>query len=87
MQRIAPIFEYAWWCVAHSHDPGLEAAARTYFYEDLPAYTDTQDKIVPFLDLHKYRVLRASLSSRIDDQVKAHLFERFERSLASERDA
>lgn len=85
LQRIAPIFDYAWWCVAHSGDSGLEAAARCCFFEDLPTYSDTQEKITPFLDPEKYRTLRSSLSARIDETVFARLFGSLEASLADDR--
>ena len=65
LSKLRPIFDYAWWCIDESSDDNLVAAAETYFYEDLPAYSDTQNKIKHFIDQTRFDRLQKSLSARI----------------------
>ena len=78
MDAVASIFAYAWWCVSQSHDSGLGSSARVFFYEDLPVYSDTRDKVAPFLTFRQYSFLRDSLLARIDEKELARLFPSFE---------
>ena len=74
LAAIRPIFDYAWWCVEDSGDDDMVAAIETYFYEDIPAFTDTSPKIEHFIDGQQFTRLRQAFSARINDGEFSELF-------------
>ena len=77
LESLRPIFDYAWWCVDESNDPDLTSAVESCFYQDLPAYSDTSDKINHFFDQHQFHRLRKSFASRVNEEEFQKLFAEF----------
>jgi hypothetical protein len=42
---VQAVYDYAWWCHAESGDPDLPTEVATFFYEDLPVYSDFWEQL------------------------------------------
>jgi len=74
LELLRPIFDYAWWCINDSNNQDFVAAIETYFYEDLPIYSDTCWKFQHFIDQKQFTRLRSQFSARISDDEFQSLF-------------
>jgi hypothetical protein len=66
--EVGSIYGYAWWCVANSGDGDLATEVETYFYEDLPVYTDFKEQIPLFINPSQFLRLESCWRHRLTDE-------------------
>lgn len=71
------IYKYAWWCIAGSHDPDLAAAVETFFYEDLPYYSDFEEQVPMFIAPMQFKRLERSFANRLTEEEFADFRSRY----------
>lgn len=64
-ETVESIFGYAWWCFSESTSPILAAEVATFFYEDLPMYSDFENQIPRFITLSQFARLEPIFQSRL----------------------
>ncbi len=82
--QIEDIFRYAWWCVIESGDPDLRIEVETCFYEDLPVYSDLEERIPEFVTVSQFERLESVMSARLTDEEFESFRSRFFGSLERE---
>lgn len=71
--EIEAIFRYAWWCVHESGDADLRSEVEAFFYEDLPVYSDLQEKVSAFVTPSQFSQLESAFATRLEEDE----FQRF----------
>jgi hypothetical protein len=67
-QEAESIYSYAWWCLAESGDQELSVAVETYFYEDLPVYSDFEEQIPVFIKPSQFQRMERAFAYRLSDE-------------------
>ncbi len=71
------IYTYAWWCVTDSEDADIVAEVETYFYEDLPVYSDFEEQLPRFISPTQFEKLESSFKYRLSDDEYATFRSRY----------
>ncbi len=66
--EIADMFRYAWWCVTESGDPDLRVEVETFFYEDLPVYSDLEEQLPAYLTPSQFEYLERVFAARLTEE-------------------
>jgi len=66
--EVKAIYEYPWWCVAMSGNDDLAAEVGTYFYENLPFYSDFEEQAPLFISMSQFPRLDSYFRYRVNDR-------------------
>ena len=76
--EVKSIYDYAWWCVAASDDEDMAAGVGTFFYGDLPVYTDFEDQIPLYITPAQFPRLEPSFRYRMNEGEYADFRSRYD---------
>lgn len=74
---VESIYKYAWWCIAESNDADLPTEVESYFYEDLPVYSDFEEQVPLFITPLQFERLERSFAYRLTEEEYADFRSRY----------
>jgi hypothetical protein len=65
--EVQSIYDYAWWCVAIWGNQDMATEVGTYFYEDLPCFSDFDEQMHLFITLSQFQQLEPFFRYRLNE--------------------